>query len=217
HLAGERLWAGALGDHDTALFFNKFPFIDSHLILVPDADERHPQYLTRLWLEYAWRLTEGLADRLPGIGVGYNSIGASASVNHLHFQLFCRDRPLPVEADHWLHRGGEHAYPAECLTAHSEDGAYAQVEELNARNIPYNLLIRPGRSYLLPRRPQGSYATVDWLQGHAWYEMCGGVVLTDRDRFESLASGQIAAELARVTLSPATEPVPHRPRGTRVG
>ncbi|MEN8176032.1 MAG: hypothetical protein ABFS23_09730, partial [Pseudomonadota bacterium] len=33
HLAGERLWAGALGDHDTALFFNKFPFIDSHLIL----------------------------------------------------------------------------------------------------------------------------------------------------------------------------------------
>ena len=53
-----------------------------------------------------WQLVEAQQTVLPGFAVGYNSIGACASVNQLHFQSFIRPEPLPIEQLRWRHNGG---------------------------------------------------------------------------------------------------------------
>ena len=95
-LRRETFWNGRIGGLELDLLFNKFPFIAFHALLVPERRAERPQYLTRTRHREIWELTERLARTLPGIGFGYNSYGAFASVNHLHFQMFLRDAPLPV-------------------------------------------------------------------------------------------------------------------------
>ena len=77
------------------LLYNKFPFVDLHSLLVPRRLENAPQFLHRHHHEAAWAMTLALGETLPGVGLGYNSFGAFASVNHLHFQLFLRPDSQP--------------------------------------------------------------------------------------------------------------------------
>ena len=51
-------------------------------------------------------LVKPLSENLPGIGFGYNSYGALASINHLHFQLFYQEKPLAVSDSRWRQRRG---------------------------------------------------------------------------------------------------------------
>ena len=95
-LRREAFWQGELAGIEVELLFNKFPFVDLHALLVPRRLENAPQFLQRHHHEAAWALTETLGQNLPGVGLGYNSFGAFASVNHLHFQLFLRPEPLPL-------------------------------------------------------------------------------------------------------------------------
>lgn len=201
-LEKERLWCGPVLGHTVSFFFNKFPFARRHLLVVPDAAACRPQYLTRDMLRFAWRLLDELGRFLPGIGMGYNSYGALASVNHLHFQCFDRVEPLPVERPRWRHNGGGEPYPAMCRTADTEAAAWRLIREFHAEPVAYNLVMRPGRIYALPRRLQGTYAASDWSTGHAWYEMAGGIVVTRRRVYDSLTGRDIAGELARVAGSP---------------
>ena len=95
-------------------------------------------------MRFAWQLLDSLGDTLRGVGVGYNSYGAFASVNHLHFQLFERPEPLPVESMRWRHTGGAEAYPAPCIVADSAAAAWEIVREFHHRAQAYNLVLRPG-------------------------------------------------------------------------
>jgi hypothetical protein len=199
----ELLWQGEMNGHSVRFYYNKFPFVRRHLLMVPHADTCRPQYLTREMLFYAWRLLDGFGDRLDGAGIGYNSYGAFASVNHLHFQLFERPEPLPVESARWRHNGGAEAYPAPCIVADSAAAAWELVRDLHHGSQAYNLLLRPGRLYALPRRLQGSYTASDWAPGHAWYEMAGGAVISRRPVFERIGAPELVAELSRVGAEPA--------------
>ena len=113
-LRKEILWQGWLCGRDAALFYNKFPFVDLHGLLVPEPRAGLSQLLRQQDNEYLWQLTETLARTLPGVGFGYNSLGACASVNHLHFQMFQRARALPVASPDWRHNGGDREYPLSC-------------------------------------------------------------------------------------------------------
>ena len=197
-LEKELLWRGQMGGRPVSFFYNKFPFVRRHLLMVPDPAACHAQYLSRDMLKFAWRLLEDLGRAWPGIGMGYNSYGAHASVNHLHYQCFDRVEPLPIEQPYWRHNGGSVAYPAACRTAESETAAWRLVRELHAVPTAYNLVMRPGRTYVLPRRLQGTYAASDLSTGHAWYEMAGGTVVTRRRVYDSLTAERITGELARV-------------------
>jgi diadenosine tetraphosphate (Ap4A) HIT family hydrolase len=179
-----------------ALFYNKYPFVDRHGLLVPERTEHRPQYLTRGDHLYAWRVVEGLARALPGVGLGYNAYGAFASVNHLHFQFFVRGG-LPVEDAAWQHAGGAEPYPAPCEVFLSAEEAWARVADLHAAERPYNLVYRPGRLYCLPRRRQGTYEQAAWTGGFAWYELAGGFTLFNRQAYEGLTGEEVARELAR--------------------
>jgi hypothetical protein len=199
-LRQEAIWAGELLGETVELLYNKFPFVPLHGLLVPDRQAQWPQLLTRRYHDYAWRLCETLGEGLPGWGVGYNSYGAHASVNHLHFQTFVCDTPLPITRDVWAHQGGARPYPLRCEVFTSMEEAWRRIESLHQVACSYNLIYLPGRLYCLPRRPQGTYPMADWSSGFAWYEVAGGFTTANAEAFESLDDATIAWEMAKLNL-----------------
>jgi len=199
-LRKECFWSGELEGREVELLYNKFPFVDYHGLLVPQREHNAPQFLTQDNHRYLWRVCETIGDSLPGVGFGYNAYGAYASVNHLHFQMYRRETPLPLQASHWQHNGGEQPYPTLCERFDDMERAWHFIDVLHQEEVSYNLLYVPGTLYCLPRRKQGSYAHAEWTAGFAWYEMCGGVVTFNRSHFEALGEGDIGEEFAKLRL-----------------
>jgi hypothetical protein len=199
-LRQEAVWSGELLGEQVELLYNKFPFVPLHGLLVPTRESALPQLLTRRHHDYIWRLCESLGESLPGWGAGYNSYGGYASVNHLHFQTFIRDDPLPISQPEWRHHGGERPYPLPCELYLSSSDAWRRIEGLHRASCSYNLIYLPGRLYCLPRRPQGSYESAPWSSGFAWYELAGGFVTSSREAFQSLDDEQIACEMGKLAI-----------------
>lgn len=195
-LRREALWHGSLDGVESELLFNKFPFVPFHGLLVPERERCQPQYLDEAVHHWLWRLTRRLGDRLPGVGFGYNSLGAYASINHLHFQMFVRERPLPVAGVHWLHNGGAEPYPVACARFADPASAWARIDAMQRAGTCCNLVYLPGALYCLPRLRQGDYALPAWCGGQAWYEMSGGVVAFNADDFAALSPADVRAALA---------------------
>jgi diadenosine tetraphosphate (Ap4A) HIT family hydrolase len=198
-LRKESIWIGALGGRKVDLLYNKFPFVELHGLLVPERERGSAQYLSEDAHRFAWNLAETLNATLPGVGLAYNAYGAYASVNHLHFHLFARTHPLPVEQPEWMHNWGIREYPGLCRVFDEVSAAYVFIQSLHRADTPYNLLYRPGKLYCLARRFQGTYQPAEWSAGHAWYEMCGGVVTFSAEHFAMLSEAAIAGELRRLT------------------
>jgi len=132
----ELLWSGELSGRAVSLFYNKFPLLDRHALLVPDPDDCRPQYLERRDHCFVWDLLESSAGSLEGLGFGFNSYGAFASVNHLHAQTFVRTRPLPITHARWIHNGGPDAYPLDCRRFGAPGEAWDFVAHLHRREKP---------------------------------------------------------------------------------
>ncbi len=195
-LRKETLWSGHLAGVDLDLLFNKFPFVDLHALLVPERESCESQYLTPERHRQIWDLADALGSPLPGVGFGYNSYGAYASVNHLHFQMFLRDMPLPLALERWCHNGGPDPYPACCERYLDADEAWERIADFHGMQVSYNLLYFPGKVFCLPRRRQQTYTLPPWCGGQAWYELAGGVVACNADDFGSLAAADVEAALA---------------------
>ncbi len=204
-LSRERFWSGELLGESVHLLYNKFPFVPLHGLLVPQPAAQRPQLLNRRHHEYVWRVCETLGGSLPGFGVGYNSYGAYASVNHLHFQTFVRETPLPIAREIWVHRGGGRPYPVNCEHYTSAKEAWQRIEALHATANSYNLIYLPGSLYCVPRRAQGTYESASWSGGFAWYELAGGFVTPSSDAYASLDAGTITRELAKLELADSAD------------
>lgn len=198
-LRKETFLRGELAGRQVSLLYNKFPFVRMMGLLVPEIREGRPQYLQQADHHYIWRLLDTLGGALPEIGVGFNSYGAYASVNHLHFHLFMRARPLPIVAADWTHNGGDTDYPAQCHRFDDEADAWRFIQELHGRRVPYNLVGLPGRLYCLPRLPQGMRELPAWSGGYAWYEMAGCCVPQGKEAFQTLQEAQLRTELEAVS------------------
>ena len=192
----EVFWRGALGGRPVDLYYNKYPFAQLHTLLVPEREQCLPQYLQRQHHDYAWQVMAQLGATLPGAGLGYNSYGAYASVNHLHFQLYVAGAPLPVEGARWAHNGGGEHYPAPCAAFHDRDAAWQAIAALHRSATPYSVVYRPGRAWLFARRPQGQIAPPPWSSGFTWSEMAGAIVTFNRAAYASLTPDGVAAGLA---------------------
>ena len=195
-LRKEILWQGLLNGRDVSLFYNKFPFAELHCLLVPEPGSHKPQFLEQVDHCYIWELTEKLGGAIERVGFGYNSYGALASVNHLHFQMFVREAELPMQSDDWRHNGGERGYPLPCLRFDSMQDAWQRLDELHESETSYNLVYLPGRMYCLPRKKQGTYTPAAWTGGYAWHEMAGCATTFSYGDFEALTEQQITDELA---------------------
>jgi hypothetical protein len=199
-LRKECFWSGELQGREVELLYNKFPFVDYHGLLVPQREHEAPQFLTHDDHQYMWRVTEELGTTLPGVGFGYNAYGAYASVNHLHFQMFLREQPLPVQSLQWQHNGGPETYPSRVERFDNAEAAWRYIETMHRGGDSYNLLYLPGEIYCLPRRLQDSYQHDAWTAGFAWYEMCGGVVSFSQEDYSQLTGGRIESEFAKLAL-----------------
>lgn len=202
-LRPETLWEGELLHHPVRLLYNKFPFAPLHSLLVPDPERGLPQQLLQEWHLFAWHLAQAVAHTISGFTVTYNSYGAAASVNHLHFQTCVRDTPLPIEATHWQHHSGIDAYPTPCHTFNDALEAWFFIDHLHRTRQPYNLIYTTGLIYCLPRRAQGSYPQPTWSTSHAWYEMAGGATAFNRDDFDRITERDIHAALAQLSGAPS--------------
>lgn len=196
-LKKEVFWQGDLLGKDVRLLYNKFPFLPLHGLLVPEPEKEHSQKLTQDMHQYLWKVTGALSETLPGVGFGYNAYGASASVNHLHFQMFLREESLPVTAPHWQHNGGDDAYPSQCITHSDPDKAWQSIADLHDANQPYNLIYAPGRVFILPRPFQGSPELESVTGAYAFYEMAGGLTTFNRDDFEHHSTESLFEDLAK--------------------
>ena len=199
-LRKEALWEGELEGRFVELLYNKFPFVENHTLLVPEREHCAPQFLTKGDHSYIWRLSKKLEETLPDVGIAYNSYGAYASVNHLHFQLFIREERLPIESAQWIHNGGSDIYPTEVLVIDDIDAAWEEIAKIHQQGISYNLLYRPGHLYIIPRKRQGSEGHASWNSGITWYELCGAFVCFNREAFGTLTAEDIQTEIVKVSL-----------------
>lgn len=200
-LKKEVFWSGELAGRDCRLLYNKFPFAELHGLLVISPDENKPQCLTEDDHLTVWQVCRELGEGLPGVGFGYNAYGAYASVNHLHLQMFVRSSDVyPVESPQWRHLGGGIDYPVEVRVLERPEVAWQAIMDLHHRNVPYNLLYRPGRLYLMPRRFQGDYRHADWTSGYAWSELCGAVTTFNIRDFEHLDQQALQAEMRKLRV-----------------
>jgi len=198
-LQKEILWQGQLGQRQVRLLYNKFPFVELHALLVPDPEKQLPQFLRQQDHQYLWQITHTLGQSINGIGFGYNSYGAFSSVNHLHFQLFVRQHPLPVCDVDWQHNGGEKPYPIQCFHFHETETAWLFIDKLHQQNTSYNLVYLPDSLYILPREKQGHYTSASWTGGFAWYELAGGFTTFNQDDFNQLSASSIRQELNKLS------------------
>ncbi|MCK5386208.1 MAG: hypothetical protein KAJ39_03420 [Gammaproteobacteria bacterium] len=200
-LAKERLWEGEYKNKQLSLYYNKYPFAHYHTLLVPEREKQLPQFLELTQHNMMWAFLESIAENMKGVGVGYNSRGAFSSVNHLHFQLFIREKELPVTAKKWLHNGGTEAYPTAChvFTSIKESGQF--IEHLHKTNTAYNVLYFPGRMYCFPRKMQGSYTHAEWTPGFSWYELAGGILTANQDSYAALTESDINTEFKLLNLN----------------
>ena len=138
---------------------------------------------------------------MKGVAAGYNSRGAFSSVNHLHFQLFIREKELPVTAKKWQHNGGAEVYPAACHVFSSTKESGEFIEHLHKTNTAYNLLYFPGSMYCFPRKMQGSYTHAEWTAGFSWYELAGGILTANQDSYATLTKSDINTEFRLLSLN----------------
>ncbi|MBU1999448.1 MAG: NUDIX domain-containing protein, partial [Candidatus Omnitrophica bacterium] len=81
----------------TDVIVNVNPFLDGHILVVPERTDEHSQYYISQVAKVAFELLRKA--NLRSYKVAYNSVGAFASINHLHLQALDYQRPyMPVEA-----------------------------------------------------------------------------------------------------------------------
>jgi hypothetical protein len=198
-LEPEMFWKGMLssGDENIAcnVLYNKFPFLPYHFLFVPESEACHEQYLTRRFHRLVWDICMSNQENLGGIGFGYNSVGACASVNHMHLQGFLFDEPLPIERDHWKHNDGDDDYPMQCYVFSNIEESWQFIESLHEKNQPYNLLYRPGKCYILLLQMQGSTSVREHMSGAGWIEACGVFSEADKDALNNLTAKELFADI----------------------
>lgn len=199
-LRPEILWEGEWRDIPLRVLYNKFPFAPYHLIIVPEPEKELPQYLVKEYHELIWQLVGTQAEIFTGFGVGYNSSGACASVNQLHFQSFMQQEKLPIEKTLWQHNGGRHTYPMSCIKTKSADECWALIEKYHEANQPYNLLYRQGCCYVLPRQMQCSEQVAERVQGAGWIEECGVFNVASKTYAKNLTAEFLYSDLRSLSV-----------------
>jgi ATP adenylyltransferase/5',5'''-P-1,P-4-tetraphosphate phosphorylase II len=174
--------------------YNKFPFARLHGLLVPEPLRELPQFLPPELHGWAWDVCT--QSGVPGLCLGYNSYGAAASVNHLHFQSFVQMKPLPVQDPRIVHNGGAEAYPLPCRRFADPAEAWLELDRLHQRNTPYNLIYSKECLHLVARVPQDSDKLSAQSRGYGWSEMAGAVTLFSREAYQALDAEAFAAALA---------------------
>jgi len=197
----EKFWEGELEGRTASLFYNKYPFANVHGVLVLERQNHHLQYLSEDEHKWASAVTERIGQRIPHFGMGYNSIGAFASVAHLHWQTFVEPDGLPITSPNWSHNSPQanNEYPLHCDVFTKVEDSWNWIGEMHKSDTTsYNLIYTPEKTFCFRRRFQGHYDQAIWTSGFAWYECGGGMITLNDDDFQSLTSRMVLDEFAKL-------------------
>jgi len=179
------------------LLLNRYPFAPYHFLWVPDRKGEHRQFIDlqrdMVLLEAAYELVVGEGPK-GSLRLCYNSMGAHASVNHLHFQGFVItpnweppfDRFIQMYIEKagnttgivpWYLKGTQWISPFDGV-----NGLKDFIARMNANEQPYHLYITPYGVACFPRKHQGDdhyyqlLARTEFTTGFAFFEMLGEIV-----------------------------------------
>jgi len=212
------------------VLINVSPIEYGHVLLCPWVLNRIPQLVDPANLLLALHFANESAN--PCMRLGYNSLGAYGTINHMHYQAYYMQHAFPVELAETVDLcQPEHAddyqvsvqevtgYPARCLVFEVNDclEALADVvgrlcQELAARNVPHNLLIcdTGHRVFLFPNNFSAQQArgrvpedVLDTGVNPACFEIAGHMVMKRRQDYEDL--DEAACERL---LAPCSFPAP---------
>ena len=209
---------------------NVSPIEYGHVLLIPRVLDHLPQRIDQESFLLALHMAAEAAS--PYFRLGYNSLGAFATINHLHFQAYYLTVPFPVEkaatqriplAEGGIKSGVKVSklmnYPVRGLVF--EEGNtlndLANVVSsaciwLQDNNVPYNVLISDsGRKiFLFPQcyaekqaLGEVSQELLDTQVNPAVWEISGHIVLKRRDDYEEASEASAWRLLAEVSLSEA--------------
>ncbi len=199
-MAKECFWSGEFDGQSLDIFYNKYPFAELHALLVPQRQACLAQFLFEDMHKTICDLVSHFSQVLPGLCVAYNSYGAYASVNHLHFQMFIPQLPLPVCDSKWQHNGGSQPYPLTVSRADDMLQGWKIIADLHHRKQPYNLLYTDNKLFIIARKVQGSVEVPPWSSGFTWSELCGSILLFNQQAFQSINDTDICHYLQHQSI-----------------
>ncbi|XP_075473673.1 GDP-L-galactose phosphorylase 2-like [Primulina tabacum] len=211
----------------TVVTINVSPIEYGHVLLIPRVLDCMPQKIDPNSLLLALCLAREASD--PSFRVGYNSLGAFATINHLHFQAYYLSVPFPLERaltrtiinGEGLNEDGVMVselldYPvrgfvfeAGCKLCALSDAIANCCFYLQNNNIPFNILISDfgHRVFLLPQcyaqkqaRGEVSHELLDTQVNPAVWEMSGHIVLKRRKDFVEASEEYAWKLLSEVSL-----------------
>ena len=194
-LKPEILWEEHYKNKQLRVLYNKFPFSDHHLLVVVSPEKNRSQLLTQEKHQYVYSMTNDMSEGFPGIGFGFNSLAAGASVNHLHFQGFIREREFPIENGLWKHNDGDSDYPLTVKRFTDVDLAWGYISELINQDDAFNCLYRQNTCYVIPRKYQGTVELPGWLAGAGWLDVAGVMTVSDEETFNMIDEHSVTQAL----------------------
>ncbi|WJX31691.1 Phosphate metabolism transcription protein [Trifolium repens] len=203
---------------------NVSPIEYGHVLLIPRIFECLPQRIDHASFLLALHMAAEAGN--PYFRLGYNSLGAFATINHLHFQAYYLALPFPIEKAPTKKIAGINGgvkiskllnYPVRGLVfegGHTLDDLSNTVSEacicLQHNNIPYNVLISDcgRRVFLLPqcyaeKQALGDVSAelLDTQVNPAVWEISGHMVLKRKKDFDEASEANAWRLLAEVSLS----------------
>eukprot|EP01001_Neometanema_parovale_P008501 NODE_4776_length_1020_cov_88.147157_g4571_i0.p1 GENE.NODE_4776_length_1020_cov_88.147157_g4571_i0~~NODE_4776_length_1020_cov_88.147157_g4571_i0.p1 ORF type:complete len:325 (+),score=35.92 NODE_4776_length_1020_cov_88.147157_g4571_i0:72-977(+) len=214
--------------HDHLLLINRSPIGYLSGVLVPNVAANHPQWLTASALDVALAFASELRSR--GLRIGYNSMGAGASVNHMHFQIWDFNEDLPVDlAPRRLVKtipAGQESlkvhelteeYPVRTLVfTHGSTPALRAttraillrcVAYMETHGIPHDLVLtsrpRGNDVYLFPRKRGWREGEYSFIVGFP--EVAGYVIMQKEEQWRTVNASRVTQHWLETVTLPASD------------
>ncbi|KAK9115301.1 hypothetical protein Syun_022098 [Stephania yunnanensis] len=216
---------GEFGDLSTnVVAINVSPIEYGHVLLIPRVLDCFPQRIDNESLLLALHMAAEAAS--PFFRLGYNSLGAFATINHLHFQAYYLAKPFPVEkapirritmSVNGVMISQLLDYPVRGLVFEGGNTLRDLADvvarcciRLQSDNVPYNVLVSDcgNRIFVFPQCYAEKQALgevkqelLDTQVNPAVWEISGHIVLKRKEDFEGASEDYARRLLAEVSLS----------------
>ncbi|XP_017028284.1 GDP-D-glucose phosphorylase 1 [Drosophila kikkawai] len=213
------------GSPEVQMIINKSPLTQYHTLICPEVSKNQVQRITRDVLAFCITFMRSIDDR--NIRMGYNSPGALASVNHLHFHLLLLPQDLYIDKVKLETLAGDSIFrlsrraPTEAICVvfrakDTDDDVSEKIDQIYKlamwmcqNNMPHNLFITQDRS----AKGQGDVQVFIFARSKycvskdladfnvGFCELAGFIPLPDADKMENLTEQQVLHRIRSVTGS----------------
>ncbi|KAJ2945147.1 hypothetical protein O0L34_g9207 [Tuta absoluta] len=206
--------------HLHSVIVNVSPITRYHSLICPSLSKCLPQVVTQASLELVLNIMFFSQNR--DLRIGFNSLCALASVNHLHYHLFLEPQNLPVETAKCKQLKGplfcfqNYPTPAYCFQSTSRDSVehiskeiYKLLSYFLKHSIAHNIFISGGenlvpgdhenevvRVIIWPRKSSSGAKQLDAFNV-AVCELSGWFPVYDKTAYETLKSEDLENELKK--------------------